>query len=387
MDGMSKVFFRSFTVAAFWLVLAAPIHAQTADPFLEAKKAVVWVACGRSQGSGTVINGTEGYVLTSGHVAMNVDEGTNEDECEVSFPDAVGRPTYSYRANVIRATFDERRNRDFAILRIGSPVSQTTLSRPFPFLKTNEFTAKDDAVHVLGYPGVVDRLLVRSGTIYDYVSGFIQTDAEVMAGDSGGAALDDDGRLVGIPTRIVTITGSDGHESTYYELVDIRAVMNWLDTFGPNEHDLFFTHTDAERYHRTAIFIAQEHLGCSTLGRAPDVTSVYCLMLDGTRLSFPNEATFFSWFPDFSNIRFYTLNFIASHQLVRNATFKPGTLVKSATSPSVYVVVDVFGTLRWIPSEERAIELWGPAWAGLVRDIPDEFWTNYTVGQPLDDVI
>jgi hypothetical protein len=50
----------------------------------------------------------------------------------------------------------------------------------------------------------------------------------------------------------------------------------------------------------------------------------------------------------------------------------------------VYVVVDVFGTMRHVPSEEKAIELWGENWAGLVHDVPDVFFTNYTVGPPLE---
>ena len=44
--------------------------------------------------------------------------------------------------------------------------------------------------------------------------------------------------------------------------------------------------------------------------------------------------------------------------LKRNVTYRPGTLVKSATGPSVFVVVDSFGTMRWIPTEEKARSLW-----------------------------
>ncbi len=377
-------------VRSLWALLlvvclwALPVQAQTVDPVAEAKKAVVWITCGNSQGSGTVINGSDGYVLTNGHVAMDIETGVVKTPCRIAFADAAGRPEIYYHASVFRTVFNDKLNQDFAILRIGAPSGQTTAQLPYPSVVTNEFTSRGENVHVYGYSGARDRLVRHSGTILDYSAGFIKTNAEVHPGDSGGAGLDDKGRLIGIPTRIVTLTDSQGNQTVYYELIDIRAVMNWLDTFGFNEHDRFFTHDDSERYHRSAVFITQDNLGCSTLARTSAVSSVYCLMLDGQRLVFPNDVTFFSWFPDFSDIRLYNATDLASYRLTRNATFKPGTLVKVRTAPQVYVVVDVFGTLRWIPSEERVIELWGPAWAGLVFDVPDEFWTNYTVGQPLE---
>jgi hypothetical protein len=40
--------------------------------------------------------------------------------------------------------------------------------------------------------------------------------------------------------------------------------------------------------------------------------------------------------------------------------------------------------MRWIPTEEKARTLWGANWAGLVKDIPDEFFGNYTIGEALE---
>jgi len=344
--------------------------------------AVVLVVCGGLQGSGTVINGTDGYVLTGGHVAIDTQTLVEQKNCQVGFPNAAGKPTFFYSATIEHAVFNPKLNQDFAVVRIGQAIGKDSLTRPFPSLKTNEFTSKGDAITLLGYSDG-DELSETSGVIIDYVGGFIRTSAEVAPGDSGGTAVDVNGNLFGVPTRIVTIFDGDT-QTVFYELVDIRSVMNWLDTFDQNAHDKFFSHTDHNRYHNSAVFITQTDLGCFALGRTVSVSSVYCLMGDGTRLSFPLDTTFFSWFPDFDDVDNYQDDVIASHRLVRNVTFKPGTLVKSATSPSVYVVVDSFGTLRKIPSEQKATELWGSAWAALVFDIPDAFWTNYTIGQPLD---
>lgn len=359
------------------------LRAQT-NAVTEARKAVVLVVCADRQGTGSVINGAEGYVLTNGHVALDADTGVLADDCEIAFANDEGRPTSFYHASIVRAVFNNQLNQDFAILKIGTPSGPVSVRPPFPSLQTNEFTKRGDVIYVLGYSAPRDFLSIREGHILDYESGFIKVDVVIAPGDSGGAALDPIGFLFGVPTRIVTLTSETGTETTDYELVDVRAVMNWLDTYGPFEHDKFFTHENYAVYHQNAAFVSQENLGCVAVGRAPTISSVYCLNADGTRFAFPTDNTYFSWFSDFTNVEIFSLDTISSYRLTRNVTFKPGTLVKVATSPHVFVVVDAFGTLRWIPSEQKAVELWGPAWAGLVRDVPDEFWTNYKIGQPLE---
>ncbi len=377
------MFRHSFIIpVSVFAVFVPTVFAQAQSIGQETLQAVVYIVCDDRQGSGTVINGFDGYVLTDGHVALDPATLVAAEECRIAFANQSGTPTHFYHASIVHAVFNNTLNQDFAILKIEKAIDIDTIPRPFPYLKTNEFTSRGDVITVLGYSGARNRLEVRNGHILDYVGGFIRTDAVVSPGDSGGAAVDINEKLIGVPTRIVTIT--NGHDAVFYELVDIRAVMIWLDTFGPNEHDKFFTHADFNRYHKSAVFITQTNLGCSALGRSVTASPVYCLMPDGTRLPFPNDKTYFSWYSDFSDIVIYSDSSIGSFQLLRNVTFKPGTLVKSATGPNVYVVVDAFGTMRWIPSEQKAIELWGPAWAGLVFDIPDEFWTNYKIGQPLE---
>jgi hypothetical protein len=46
----------------------------------------------------------------------------------------------------------------------------------------------------------------------------------------------------------------------------------------------------------------------------------------------------------------------------------------------VYLVTDNHGTLRWIQNETVAKTLYGDGWAGFVKDVPDEFFANYTMG-------
>jgi len=112
-------------------------------------------------------------------------------------------------------------------------------------------------------------------------------------------------------------------------------------------------------------------------------TSVYYLSADGKRYVFPNEATYFSWYSDFSGVITITAAELQSYAIGGNVTMRPGTkLVKITTDPAVYAV-EPNGTLRKIQSEPQAAALYGTDWAKRVVDVPDAFFTNYTVSAAL----
>lgn len=351
-------------------------------------QAIVLVSCDTRQGGGTVINGQQGFILTNAHVAIDVQTKKPATECLVGFINEDRKPTYFYRATIQRWIFNSNRGQDFAILQIEERLSPHGVQTPYPFIATNEFASVGDHVGVYGYQGGGEELMARDGTIRSFNDGYIQVDAEIQPGDSGGTALDSQFRLIGVPTRIVTITTLDGDTFTttdvIYEFVDIREVMLWLDTFGINEHDRYFIHGDGVRYHKNAVFVDQRRLNCEYVARTAISPTTFCLTMNNERYAFPNEATYMSWYADFSAIFSISPEELRKYTPTRNVTFKPGTLVKSATSPSVYIVVDVFGTIRWVPTEEKAKNLWGNNWASFVHDIPDEFFGNYTIAQPLE---
>ncbi len=109
------------------------------------------------------------------------------------------------------------------------------------------------------------------------------------------------------------------------------------------------------------------------------LSSVYYLGADNKRYVFPNEKTYFSWYSDFSNVVTVPQSELESYPLGANVTVRPGTkLVKITTDPKVYAV-EPGGTLLWVPSEAVAKTLYGDMWAKRVIDVPDGFFTNYTV--------
>lgn len=111
--------------------------------------------------------------------------------------------------------------------------------------------------------------------------------------------------------------------------------------------------------------------------------SVYYFGPDAKRYVFPTEKIYRSWYQDFSNVVTISDAELGSIQIGGNVTYRPGVrLVKITTDPRVYAV-DRNGTLRWVTTEAVAIALYGQDWAKNVDDIPDAFFTNYTIGEPI----
>lgn len=107
------------------------------------------------------------------------------------------------------------------------------------------------------------------------------------------------------------------------------------------------------------------------------LSSIYYLGSDGKRYVFPNQATYFSWYKDFSSVKVISQAELEALPLGANVTMRPGTnLVKITTNPKVYAVT-AGGTLVAIPDEATAKTLYGDNWAKKVVDVPDAFFTNY----------
>lgn len=108
--------------------------------------------------------------------------------------------------------------------------------------------------------------------------------------------------------------------------------------------------------------------------------AIYYYTDKGTRLVFPNEKTYFSWFSDFHAITTISDSQLSSIIIGGNVTFRPGKyLVKITTDPKVYAV-DTDNSLRWIETEAIARSLYGSDWAKKVQDIPDAFFSDYLEG-------
>ncbi len=117
--------------------------------------------------------------------------------------------------------------------------------------------------------------------------------------------------------------------------------------------------------------------------KGTSLTTVYYQGFDGLRYAFPNEKTYFSWYPDFDDVMTISDSDLADITLGGNIVVRPGThFVKVTSDPKTYAVARD-GMLHWIETEEVAMDLAGSDWAANIIDVPDVFFDDYTVGTSL----
>lgn len=191
-----------------------------------------------SWGSGTVV-GDDSTVLTNFHV-VETSRDCPRPRLEIWTVSALDeRPTPTHSAVVVIA--DELA--DLAILRLTPLSGSARALRPVPMRTTAKV---GEEIFIIGFPNIGGSSITISKGI---VSGFtkergvswIKTDASVSGGNSGGAAVNGNGELVGVPTmasagedgeivdcRPVTDTNRDGTIDKYDDCVPIGGFLNLL---------------------------------------------------------------------------------------------------------------------------------------------------------------
>lgn len=182
-------------------------------------------------GSGTIIN-EDGTILTNAHV-IEPDVSCPYDRIGVAVTTDAGTPPellyvaeiYAYDPVV-----------DLAVLRIATDLDGATVPGPFRSVPVGDSDAVEigDQLRILGYPGIGgDTVTFTRGVVSGFASqngigerSWIKTDATIAGGNSGGAAFDIDGNLIGVPTQAAASAGSD--------IVDCRVIT---DTNGDGQLD------------------------------------------------------------------------------------------------------------------------------------------------------
>ena len=163
------------------------------NPYAAAAASVVRIKTEFLTGSGVIL-GDAYHVVTNQHVI----DGASNTVIEVSHA-LEGEAPLVTRASVVYEDADW----DLALLRLedslGTPIK---VARKLPSI--------GDSLVLGGFPGVGgDTLTVTTGTVAGFEAGdlIIKVDAAIFPGNSGGAALDSNGRLVGIPTSSASVGG------------------------------------------------------------------------------------------------------------------------------------------------------------------------------------
>lgn len=122
-----------------------------------------------------------------------------------------------------------------------------------------------------------------------------------------------------------------------------------------------------------------------SLVKGTTLSALYYYGTDGSRYTFPNEKTFFTWYSDFSAVETISDSELAAIPLAGNVVYRPGSRFIKVQSDAKTYAVGPQGQLRWIESEAAANGLAGSTWNQFVDDVPDVFFQDYTVGASLTD--
>lgn len=173
----------------------------------------------RGMGSGVIVDADKGYIVTNSHVIANA------DVINIALQD--GR---EFKATLIGSD----PSTDVALLQI-----EATQLAALQLANIDEVRVGDYVV-AIGNPfgvgqtvtqGIVSAL-GRGGLNNDNYEDFIQTDAAINMGNSGGALVNLDGELIGINTAIISGSGTSAGIAFAVPVNMIAAVMDQLEQFG-----------------------------------------------------------------------------------------------------------------------------------------------------------
>ena len=152
----------------------------------------------RGLGSGVIINADKGYVITNNHVVDGADKIT------VQLQD--GR---EFKAKLVGKDSQS----DLALIQIDNPSNLTALKfADSDKLRVGDFTVAIGNPFGVGQTvtsGIVSALGRSTGSDSGAYENYIQTDAAVNRGNSGGALVNLDGELIGINTAIISPSGGN----------------------------------------------------------------------------------------------------------------------------------------------------------------------------------
>jgi len=174
----------------------------------------------RASGSGVIIS-EDGYIVTNNHVVENADEITVTLNNKKTYKAKVVGTDPSYDLSVIKieaaglpyllyGNSDDVKIGQW-VLAIGYPLNlETTVTAGIISAKARTLGLNKD----------------RNGDTRSGVESFIQTDAAVNMGNSGGALITTDGRLIGVNSAIASPTG---YYSGYSYAIPVNIVKKVID--------------------------------------------------------------------------------------------------------------------------------------------------------------
>ena len=161
----------------------------------------------RPRGSAVIVR-SDGVVVTNNHVITNTKTNRSYDEIFLSLSGdsetASSLTRYRLRPLLINKEYD------LALLRVdldaaGNPIPKSLTFPSIEMGDSRKIRLLED-LFIIGFPEKGgSTITVNRGVVEgkDILANWIKTDARVIHGNSGGAAVNSEGRLIGIPTKVV----------------------------------------------------------------------------------------------------------------------------------------------------------------------------------------
>lgn len=201
----------------------ADLFGEDFDDFFGGSPRSMQIPEQRASGSGVLVT-NDGYIVTNNHVIERADQ-----------IDVTLNNKKSYKAELIGADPSS----DLAVLKI------TGTDLPYLAWGNSDEVKLGQWVLAIGYPWTLD-VTVTAGIVsakarsldlnsrrsQSPIESFIQTDAAVNQGNSGGALVDTEGRLIGINSAIASQTGSYAGYSYAIPVNIVKKIVGDLVKFG-----------------------------------------------------------------------------------------------------------------------------------------------------------
>ena len=161
----------------------------------------------RPRGSAVVVR-SDGVLVTNYHVINNPRTSRAYDEIFLNLMG--GGDTASSSAHYRLKPLLINKEYDLALLRVESDAAGSPVPKSFTFptieMGDSQKIKVLEDLFIIGFPEKGGATItVNRGVVEgrDILANWIKTDARVIHGNSGGAAVNSEGRLIGIPTKVV----------------------------------------------------------------------------------------------------------------------------------------------------------------------------------------
>lgn len=185
---------------------------------------------GGGLGSGFIIDGHQGYILTNNHVIMGGGDKP-ADTITITFYDPNGLDDKGTSVDATLIGRDEAL--DLAVLQV-----EMDEVLPCVQLADSDLIRRGENVHPIGNP-LGQAFSLSSGLIShpdrearNSLYPYIQTDAAINRGNSGGGLYNDDGAVIGINTQILSPSGGNIGVGMAIKSNDIREVAEDIILWG-----------------------------------------------------------------------------------------------------------------------------------------------------------